>query len=325
MAIIKPTRKFIGSDLNNKAGSKYIKDGVKQVLFNKNNNKDGAHLFFLPPYTTDVAGNGVWYKVFLIRDNFGTSFKEKFAVKQGCPVEYFERQFKLRYPDEAKPVDIVDDTGQKRKQYPNHGRQTKRVIYNVAYATNLDAGNHILDLPVFMGASQITDWLETKDTKGREKPMLNDPSRAIPVFIKLKDGGSGNPWQIQPDQNDPSVLPDELADSDQLYNLDTDVLEYKSNEELIEKLRGFYTPDIFDACMEGFPGFDKVIVQGGVSNAAKSAPAISKIGKTLGQPTADAPVPQEFVDDDVMFDDPVTTPTKDAKAAADFLRSKKRQ
>lgn len=270
MAIIKPSKRFVGSDLSDKRSSKYIKEGVKQVVFNTKENKDGTYLYFLPPYTTDANGNGVWYKVFRIRDNFGDKFKEKYVpIEGGDAVDWFERNFKIHFPNEAKVVDEVDEGGKSRKRYPSYGRKTTRVIFNVAYANKLELGPHILDLPSYMGASQITDWLEAKDARGKEKPMLNDPSRCIPVLVKLKDGGSGNPWQIQPDANDPAELPDEVADSDNLYNLDTDVLEHRSDAELIAQLREMYRPEIFDLCMAGYHGFESV--------PTASVPALTKV------------------------------------------------
>jgi hypothetical protein len=55
----------------------------------------------------------------------------------------------------------------------------------------------------------------------------------------------------------------ELADTEYLYNLD-EVLVAKSNEEIIAKLRELYDGDVFDDCMNGFPGLVR---------APRSAPA----------------------------------------------------
>lgn len=334
MAIIKASKKFIGGDISNRASTKYIKDGVRQVVFNKSENKDGAYLYFLPPYKTDAEGNGVWYKAFRIRDNFGDKFKEKYALREpnNDAVEHFEKSFKVLFPDLAKVVDETDEKGQTRKRYPLYGRKTTRVVFNVAYVNHLDKGNHVLDLPSYMGASQLLDWLEAKDARGKDRPMVNDPERMIPVFVKLKDGGSGNPWQIIPDPNDVSEIPDELADSDFIYNLD-DVFDYKSNEELIEKLRGMYAPDVFNACMEGFSGFDRVLVPG-FGPAAEApvarpkakptptaAPAVNNLVRSakVEEVVEEDQIPMEYVDED---DAPATVaPPKVSKAAAaDFLK-----
>lgn len=340
MPIIKPSKKFIGSDIGNRNATKYVKDGINQVLFNTKENKDGAYLYFLPPYTTDSEGNGVWYKGFRIRDNFGDKFKEKYAVNpRGVDaVEHFERNFKIHFPAEAKAVDETDEKGQTRKRYPLYGRKTNRVLFNVAYCNHLEKGNQVLDLPAYMGASQIIEWLDVKDARGKDRPMLNDPSRMIPVFVKLKDGGSGNPWQIMPDPNDVSTIPDELADSDNLYNLDEDVLEYKTDAELIEKLRNMYKPDLFELCMEGFPGFDKVLVPGFgpvasqpvvkapvARQAPNSAPAISNVRP--------APVVDEDEDNipglgresvvEVDEDAPEAPPAVSKEQAAKFLKRTK--
>lgn len=333
MPIIKPSKKFIGSDISNKSSTKYVKDGVQQVLFNSKENKDGAFLYFLPPFATDANGNGVWYYPFTIRDNFGDKFKEKYAVRPGGkdPVDHFQNNFKILYATDAKVVDEVDEKGQTRKRYPLYGRTTKRVIFNVAYVNALEKGNHILDLPSFMGASQITEWLDVRDARGKERPMLNDPERMIPVFVKLKDGGSGNPWQIMPDPTDVASIPDELADSDNLYNLYEDVLEYKTNEELIDKLRSMYASAVFDRCIEGFPGFDKVLVPGFGGNAevpkvaprssstAKVTPAIANIKPVID----DDDIPMDHPIEEVDADAPESPPVVSKEAAAKFLKRTK--
>lgn len=308
MAIIKPTKQFSGSDISNKLSFKYTKPDIRQVAFNQKENKEGVYLYFLPPYKQDADGNGVWYKPFKIRDNFGDKYKEKYAVAPGAdPAGHFEKNFKIHFPEEAMVIDEVDDRGQKRKRYPNYGRTTTRVIYNVAYVDHLDKGVHILDLPSFMGASQINDWLNEKDARGRDRPLLNDPERCIPVFVKLKEGGSGNPWLIQPDQNSPAQLGDELVDSDHMYNLDTDVLDYKSEDEIITKLREMFSTDVFDKCMEGYRGSGSIITSGRPSLPAATASlgvihraaGVSKDVPALRKVSAqDDDIPMEYVDDE---------------------------
>lgn len=257
MAIIKPSKKFAGSEMSSGDGGKYILPGTRQVVFNKSQNKDGTYLYFLPAYKADASGNGVWFKVIRVRDNFGDKFKDKYAILDGVadPVAHFERNFKLYYPEDAAVVDEVNEkTGRTQKRYPNYGRVTSRVIFNVAYSQKLEEGCHVLDLPAYNGANILTKWLEGKDNRGRERPMINDPARCIPVFVKLNDGG-GAPWEITPDPTDPAELPEQLADSDYLYNLD-DIYVVKTAQEKIAKLKEMYTAEIFDQCMAGYAGFE---------------------------------------------------------------------
>ncbi len=334
MPIIKPSKKFIGSEIDLRDAGKYIKPDVRQVAFNKRNNPNGAWLYFLPPYKLDVEGQGAWYRAFKIRDNFGEKFKEKYAVIPNDPVEHFERNLKVLFPDEHRIVEATDDNGQKRKQYPICGRVTTRVIYNVAYVNNLEAGAHILDLPSWNGASIINAWLAEKDTRGKERPVLNDPENCIPVFIKLKDGG-GMPWQIEPSQGESATIPNELADSDALYDLDK-VFIVKTPGELIAKLQAMYRPDIFEACMAGYPGYDRIVVDSGpvaakrpVSSqqaASKQVAAIANIAKVEQESD---PVTTEYVEDDVMDMSPPVAPvvSKVAKVtkeqAAEFINRPK--
>lgn len=269
MAIIKPSKKFVGSEMSGGEGGKYIRSDVRQVIFNKSSNKDGAYLYFLPAYKLDNNGNGVWFKTINVRDNFGDKFKDKYVVLDANdPVAHFERNFKLYYPEDAQVTEEQNEkTGQMMKKYPNYGRVTRRVVFNVAYSQDLGKGAHVLDLPAYNGANLLQKWLDGKDNKGRERPMVNDPERAIPVFVKLNQGG-GSPWQIEPDPTDPAQLPDELADTDYIYNLD-DIFVRKTPQELIAKLREMYTPEIFEQCMAGYEGFGG---KGGVKATSASNP-----------------------------------------------------
>lgn len=262
MAIIRPSLKFEGSELNlTPSATPYIKDGVRRALFNKSTNAEGAFLYFLPAYKADNAGNGIWYKRITIRDNFGTNFKEKYFIanKMQDPAEYFLNNLRVLYPEEARVKD-AESNGKKFKQYPFCGRSTERVVYNVAFAQNLSAGAHVLDLPLRNGADNLMNWLDGKDLMGNSRQPVNDPDRCVPVFVKLKEG-SANPWMIQVENNQPVKLPDQLADSDYLYNLD-EIFTVKTKEEIIAKLREMYSSDIFDDCMNGYPGLGKPQVQG---------------------------------------------------------------
>lgn len=303
MAIIKPSKKFAGSEMGGGEGGKYIRSDVRQVLFNKNNNKDGTYLYFLPAYKIDNSGAGVWFKVISVRDNFGDKFKDKYVITDANdPVSHFERNFKLYYPEEAAVTEEQNDkTGRVQKRYPNYGRVTKRVIFNVAYTQALEKGCHVLDLPAFNGANILQKWQDEKDSKGRERRMINDPEHCVPVFVKLNDGG-GAPWQISPDPTEPAELPPQLADSDYIYNLD-DIFIKKTNAELIGKLKEMYAPEIFEECMQGYEGFGGVGGQVAKSannpivvtttadapKATKVAPSLKNIPKVNTTKAASAP------------------------------------
>ena len=277
MAIIKPSNKFEGSELNLASSSTpYIKEGVRKATFSKTTNQDGAFLYFLPAYKADSSGAGIWYKKITIRDNFGVGYKEKYYVanRSQDPAEYFANNFRILYPEDAKITD-QEINGKKMKKYPACGRIADRVVYNVAFAQNLTGGAHILDLPLRNGADILHAWLDGKDLMGNTRPSINDPERCVPVFVKLKEN-SANPWMIQVENNQPVQLPLQLADSDYLYNLD-EIFVLKSKEEIIGKLREMYSADVFDDCMNGFPGL------------TRSVPVQRQMAMPAAQPT---PAPQ---------------------------------
>jgi len=304
MAIIKPSLRFEGSELNlGAASSPYIKEGVRKATFNKTTNQEGAYLYFLPAYKADDSGNGVWFKKINIRDNFGANFKEKYYVANRAqdPAEYFANNFRILYPDDARVTD-VESNGKKFKKYPLCGRIAERVVYNVAFAQNLATGAHVLDLPLRNGADGLMSWLDGKDINGNPRQPINDHERCVPVFVKLKEN-SANPWMIQIENNQAVQLPLQLADSDYLYNLD-DIFVPKSKEEILAKLREMYAPDVFDDCMNGFPGLTRNSVQGAsfaadrtpareVQQVVSVAPARQEIAKPV---MAAAPVPVAAID-----------------------------
>jgi len=291
MAVIKPSLKFDGSELNLSASATpYIKEGVRKAVFNKTTNQDGAYLYFLPAYKADANDSGVWYKRITIRDNFGANFKEKYYVANRAedPAEYFANNFRILYPEEAK-VGKIDVNGKQFPKYPNHGRIAERVIYNVAFAQNLGLGAHLLDLPLRNGADQLMNWLDGRDIAGNPRNPINDPERCVPVFVKLKQDAGANPWVIQVENNQPVQLPLQLADSDYLYNLD-DILVHKSKEEIITKLREIYPADVFDDCMHGYPGMAKNTV------AAKPKAVVGRDASKTYDENSDAgyPAPPKF-------------------------------
>ncbi len=294
MAIIRPSLKFEGGELNlNSSAAPYIREGVRKALFNKTTNQEGVYVYFLPAYKADNNGNGVWYKRLTIRDQFGTNFKEKYFVENRAtdPAEYFANNFRLLYPEDAKVVE-QESNGKKYKKYPACGRIAERVIYNVAFSNNLGLGAHVLDLPLRNGADILMNWLEGKDISGNPRQPVNTPERCVPVFIRLKEN-SQNPWMIQVDVSQPVQLPDQLADSDYLYNLD-EILVIKSKDDIVAKLREMYAPDVFDDCMNGYAGLTRGSVQGNSLPRAAAAPAVSPApalqAQEIARPTILPPV-----------------------------------
>lgn len=275
MAVIEPSINFEGSAQNlGSTATPYIKDDVRRAVFNKNNNPEGAYLYFLPAFKADRSGKGVWYRRVTVRDNFGVKFKEKYYVEdnQKDPATYFANNFSMLYKEEAK-IGETEVNGRKFKKYPNYGRTTERLVFNVAFANNLSSGAHVLDVPFRNGGDMLLTWLEGKDLNGNPRKPINLPSRCVPVFVKLRSDSSANPWVMQVENNDPVQLPPQLADSDYLYNLD-DIFVERSKEEVISKLRDMYSAEVFDSCMDGYPGFKRATP--GFSALAASAAVAPK-------------------------------------------------
>jgi hypothetical protein len=263
MPVIRPSRTFEGSSAGETSTTTpYIREHVKKVVFNKTQNTNGVYLYFMPAYRLDSRGEGCWFKYVEIRDNFGDRYKEKYwvASRQDDPAEYFGSHHRTLYPEEYATPATVTSNGKTFKKYPNYGRITKRVLYNVAYASNLAAGVHVLDLPQYNGGSVIDSWTKQLDISGNPRPLINDPDAACPVFIRLLDAGS-NPWQINVDASQPAILPEELTLVENLYNLE-DILVTKPAHDIIAKLREMYSSDVFEDCMHGYPGLTSGQVRG---------------------------------------------------------------
>ena len=221
MAIIPPTIDFEGSDTGKTYRPiPYVFDEVKKAIFNKKSNPDGANVYFLPAYKQDRNGGGVWYNKINIRDNFGAKFKEKYYVPdpEKDPANYFARNFRYLYPEDAKPVD-TEVNGMPMKKYPNCGKSAERVLFNVAFHKDMQAGAHLLDLPYHNGADKLLNWLRTPDINGNRRRPINDPNRCVPVLIKMTVGGK-SPWTLDPDSEHPAKLPIALADAENLIDLD---------------------------------------------------------------------------------------------------------
>ena len=261
MATITPSRAFEGSDLSTNVFGKTLKENIRAVSFREDRNKEGNFFFILPPYKADTAGRGVSWKVVPVRDNFGIDIKELFAVPRNCPVAYFAGRAKQFYPDYAK-VETVVQNGRSVKRYPAFGRSTNKVLFNVGYMNAMHLGAHVLTLPQFGGGEHIEAWGRRRMPDGSEAPLLNDPKKAIPVFIQLKKDAVGQPWVVTPEASKTYELPMELSDSNYLYNLD-DVVHYPEIDYLVDKLRGFVPADIFNKCMAGYQLPSGVVIGAG--------------------------------------------------------------
>lgn len=272
MAVIQPSINFEGSDVTKSYNPiPYVREEVKKAIFSKKSNPEGANIYFLPAYKQDRNGMGVWFKKIDIRDNFGTKYKEKYYVPNADadPANYFSRNFRILYPEDAKPVD-VEMNGHKFKQYPNCGKAAERVLFNVAFHQNMSAGAHLLDLPLHNGADKLLNHLKSLDINGNPRKPINDPNRCIPYMVKMITG-STSPWSLDADSDHPAKLPLALSDAQNLINLDA-ILIIKSPDEIISKLRDMYTPEVFDNCMNGFPGLLKRPVHGAAVAQPKPKP-----------------------------------------------------
>jgi hypothetical protein len=285
MAVIQPSINFEGSDIGKTYNPiPYVREEVKKAIFSKKSNPDGANVYFLPAYKQDRNGAGVWFKKINIRDNFGTKYKEKYFVPntESDPAGYFARNFRILYPEDAKTVD-VEMNGHKFKKYPDCGKAAERVLFNVAFHQNMSAGAHLLDLPLHNGADKLLKHLQSLDINGNPRKPINDPNRCIPFMIRMTTG-TASPWSLDPDTDHPARLPLALSDSQNLINLDN-ILIIKDNEEIISKLRDMYSPEVFDNCMNGFPGLIKRAVQGAsMSQPKPKAQPVQYVEEVVNEP-----------------------------------------
>jgi hypothetical protein len=263
---IVPSNEFDGAATQQTyVASPYIDQSARKMLFNKNSNPNGAYVLFLPAYKADSQGRGVWYKKFTVRDNFGKAFKDKYYVadRSKDPAEHFAFNYiQIHGVEKVKPYTEKTSSGRTFKKYPDFGRLSERVIFNVTYYSQTDLANqlpYILDLPHVNGASKLLDHLKSRQLDGSPRPPINHPHACIPVKVQLTDGA--NPWHVQVESAaDACRLTPNLYDPSLLYNLDN-ILIQKSADEIISKLREMY-PEDFDTCMEGFPGLTRNAVQG---------------------------------------------------------------
>lgn len=253
MAIIQSSRKFEGAGMSNdKLFGSTLKPGVPSVNFKDAEHAKGAKLFILGSYKQDSNGDGVWYKVIRVRNNFGMDIKEKFVVPTNCPVQWFATKVKTFAPGYAAVQEVVKD-GNTQKIYPSYGSgPTYRVLFNVAYVNDLSRGAAVLDVPQWKCAEVIDEWC-----KDPERPMINDYQAAIPVTFKMEKKGPMPQWTVLIAAHERFQLPEQLADSEYLHNLDEVVL-YPNKQELYDKLRMITPVDIFNRCMEGYQDEDVV-------------------------------------------------------------------
>lgn len=252
MAIIQPTRSFDGADLSASNYPRLIRSGVRVVSFRKDENRGGVYLVMLPPYRTDAQGRGVSWRLLEVREKFGLEGMDLFAVIPNCPVGYLVAQARQKFPEYVAVEEAVP--GSKfGKKYPPTGKLSRKVLFNVAYASNLGLGCHVLSLPQYGGGSEIESWYARKQPDGSPNRLLNDPAAAIPIFVELKKGEGimGNPWVVRIEPGSSIPLPAQLCDADYLYNLD-EVVEYPTAESLIDRMRTFVPPHIFAACMDNY-------------------------------------------------------------------------
>lgn len=289
MPIIAPSKSFEGSELSNNAFGKILIDGVRTVSFKEDKNKDGNFFFILPPYKADRFGKGVSWKTVEVRDNFGIDTKERFSVAPNCPIQYFANQVKLLFPDYAK-VEKESRDGKEMKKYPTYGRTVKRVLFNVGYFKQLELGAHILEVPQFGAGDKIEAYSRGKQPSGEDNPPLNDYRASYPVWFQLKKNAVGNPWEVTVEKSKSYPLPEALAYSENLYNLD-EVIHYPDPDSLVEKLRGITPTEIFDACMNGFFKNQRMqtIASPGVPYANVNIPATAPVPNAVVDNTS-APV-----------------------------------
>lgn len=247
--IIKPTSASAAAPLSNDSdyGKRFI-DNVRRVNFRDKAYVNGVYLVMLPPYKLDASGEPVSLKVYEVRTNFGIGEKKiSYNTKANCPIGFFASKCKSLFPDFAK-IETSQISGKSMPVYPPFGRTQKRVLYNMGIMDKLEAGCHLTDLPLRFGAEKIDKWQKTPLRSGAMKPPINDPEQSHPILIKLADKSqNGDPWYIEIGA-DTYKVPDELCDSDNLYNLD-EVLYYYEDDYLISILQRSVPSDIFNTCM----------------------------------------------------------------------------
>ena len=313
MAIIRPTRNFAGSEIESGGFSSYLKPSVRKAKFDKkDNNKDGAYLYFLPGYKSDHTGGGVWYRVINVRTNFGNNGSTKYHVPNmdTDPAEHFAKNYRRFFPEESKRKQTTSESGKTQWVYPAYGRIARRVLYNVVFAARLQDKGHVLDLPSYNGADNLDTYHRSKNVNGTERGLISDPDCCVPVLVQMTD--STNPWKILPAPDQAVVLPEEFRDValGSFYNLD-EVTVDRDPEAIIADLRNAFPLDVFNNCMSGYHGgSSSVPVQGFTAPAAVNpvlAAPISALPAAAPAPVASVPISSL---------PPASAPTQAAQPAA---------
>lgn len=294
MPKIKASPTFENSGIDQESLFDYIKPDVRQLIFNKETNTEGVYVLFLPGYKQDAYNNGVWYKKFKIRKAFGTDkAKKTYYVKDidNDPANYFQRAFKARYPEEAKVIKAGspgNDTS--FSIYPPYGFYSDRIVFNVGLLAALreqkpiDKVVHVLDTPIYKGATMLFAWMDTKQPDGTPNPFIADDEAAVAVFIsKSSEVGAMGGWRIEPRIDHRYKIPDAYTETQNLYNLD-DIFIEMTNEEIISDLRGMFSAAVFDACMDGYAGIDKLISYAKNPLPVSSVPVVSAVTSLLPPP-----------------------------------------
>jgi hypothetical protein len=119
-------------------------------------------------------------------------------------------------------------------------------LFNAAYKNDLSAGAHVLEVPQYGCADVIDKWCQDES-----QPLINNYKAAIPVNFHMDLKKGGNPWNVTIRAHEQFELPEQLADSDYIYNLD-DVVLYPTKQELYDKLRKITPSEIFAKCMADY-------------------------------------------------------------------------
>lgn len=323
MAIIKPTRENTAGKQVDKFTTSYIKEGVPQIVIDKNNNTDGLWVIFLPPYKTE-NGQNYFFRLIKVRNNFN---KTKYVVDpDNDPVTYFNNRLYKFFPEEY-------DCGKDPKGftlYPPSGPRypTSRVLYNISYANreHKDAKKAFLfDAPSSGIGDQISNYHDTKNALGKLPPLIWDFEKATPVGLTL----DGMKWQVAFDRTEAIDMPKEfmpLEDEDAIYNPNVNNLDevviVRDPQELISTLRTLYVDTIYSKCIEGYQGSEDNVYEvktdarvTEIPDAPVTKPTTSKFASP---PKAEDATPAE-----------VTLPnhekdSADAAEAMAFLKGKKK-
>lgn len=310
MAVINPGRNFEGGDMGQSRSFSILHPDVR--AFDIRKHKEGARIFILPSYKADANGNGIWYRVISVRDSFGIGEeKQRFVEPDNGPIAFFASRAKQLFPNFAE-VQKVNRDGRQMKVYPVFGRIAKRVLFNVTMAENM-AAVMVFDAPTWGVGDAIQKYHNTQLMDGSYPPLVNDPARACPIFLKMERDSKGQPWSVIINPTQLYALPPQLADSTNLYNLDV-VCLVPSKEEMLEKLRQIIPAEILTPCMQGYEGFRSAGATVAMPGIA-ALPAANPMMAPAAAPIAAQPVTAPAVAN-LVQPAPVAQPVQAAPVAA---------